>query len=73
MKMQRKTSSADTFFKKPRFYGLVHIKMELINTITGTVTISFKILEVNFGNSLNDSKWERISNSIAKKPLPRTE
>ena len=71
--MQRQTSSAYTFFKKPKFYGLVHIKMELIDTTTGTVAISFKILEVNFGNSLDNFKWERISNSITKNPLPGTE
>ena len=41
---------------------------------TGIVTISIKILEVNFGNSvLDNSKWEKISERIAKKSKSGTE
>ena len=48
----------------------MHIKIELTNHATGIVTISIKILEVDFGNSiLNNSKWDEPSDSIAKKSI----
>ena len=48
--------------------------VELINQDNYIVTISHKILEVDFGNSiLNNSKWDKISNSVAKKSLSGTE
>ena len=55
------------FFKKPSFYGAVHIKIELINQSAGTVIIYIKILEVNFGKSiLDNSKQDKIVEGIAK-------
>ena len=51
----------------------MHIKIELINQDNYIVTISIKILEVNFGNYvLDNSKWDEISNSAAKKSLSGT-
>ena len=53
---------------------MVHVKIELINQTTRMVEISIKILEVNFGNSiLDNTKWDEISNSVAKKSLSGTE
>ena len=53
---------------------MVHIKIELINYDNSQVTISIKILEVNFGNSiLDNSKWDKISEGIAKKSISETE
>ena len=38
------------------------------------VVISIKILEVNFGNSiLDNSKWDKISECIAKQSISGTE
>ena len=38
------------------------------------MTISIRILGVNFGNSiLDNSKWDKISDGIAKKPISGTE
>ena len=45
----------NNFFRKPRFYGEVHIKIELINQSAGAVKIYIKILEVNIGKSILDN------------------
>ena len=56
------------FFRKPGLYGLVHKKIELINQDNCNSLNSIKILEVNFGNFIqNNSKWDKIS--IAKKSI----
>ena len=53
---------------------MVHIKIELINYDNSQVTISIKILEVSFGNSiLDNSKWDKISEGIAKQSISETE
>ena len=58
--------------EKSSFYGLVHIKIKLIKQDNWN-TISIKILEFNFGNSiLNNPKWDKISEGIAKKFIPGT-
>ena len=48
----------------------MHVKVELINRDNwNSHTVSIKILEVNFGNTiLDNSKWDKISENIAKKP-----
>ena len=41
---------------------------------TGIVTISNKIVEVNFGKSiLGNYKWDKISEGMAKKSISETE
>ena len=45
----------NNFLRKPRFYGVVHIKIELINQSAGTIIIYIKILEVNIGKSILDN------------------
>ena len=52
----------------------MHIKIELINKDNWIVTISITILEVNFGNFiLDNSKWDKIIEGIAKKSRYGTE
>ena len=49
-------------------------KIELINQDISIGTISIKILEVNFGNYiLDNSKWDKTSEGIAKKSISGTD
>ena len=62
----------------PNVYRLVYIKIELIEIEltrkTRIVTISVKLLEVSFGNSIIDnSKLDKISDGKAKKSISATE
>ena len=58
--------------EKSSFYGLMHRKIKLINQENRNA-ISIKILEFNFGDSiLNNAKWDKISEGIAKKFIPGT-
>ena len=54
---------------------MVHVKIELINQENwNIVTISIKRLAVNFDNFiLDNSKWHKISEGIAKKSISGTE
>ena len=57
----KKINQLKDFFKKPNFYGVVHRKQNSSPRVTGVVTISIKIFEVNFGKSvLDNSKWDKI-------------
>ena len=53
---------------------MVRKNIELINQDISKGTISIKILEVNLGYYiLDNSKWDKISESIAKKSISGTD